>query len=95
MVLVRLALRKLLKCESIAAAGYWCESCQKNDEEINLRYIMVVRVSDASAEAYVSSFNDEAEKIILADEMDNLKSQEGEGNPYEIEAIYLDSTPLE
>lgn len=38
---------------------------------------MVVRVSDASGEAYVSVFNEEAEKIVgcSADELDNLKSQ--------------------
>lgn len=38
---------------------------------------MVVRVSDASGEAYVSVFNDEAEKIVgcSADELDKLKSQ--------------------
>lgn len=38
---------------------------------------MVVRVSDASGEAYVSVFNEEAEKIVgcSADELDSLKSQ--------------------
>ncbi|XP_004508670.1 replication protein A 70 kDa DNA-binding subunit B [Cicer arietinum] len=67
-------------------AGYWCESCQKNDEQCNLRYIMVARVSDASGEAYISAFNEEAEKIIgcSADELDSLKSQEGEDNPYQM-----------
>lgn len=65
-------------------AGYWCESCQKNDAECNLRYIMVAKVSDASGEAFISTFNEEAEKIIgcPAEELDNLRSQDGEENPY-------------
>ncbi|KEH32027.1 putative replication factor A protein [Medicago truncatula] len=67
-------------------AGYWCESCQKNDAECNFRYIMVAKVSDASGEAFVSTFNEEAEKIIgcPAEELDNLKSQDGEENPYDM-----------
>lgn len=38
---------------------------------------MVVRVSDESGEAWISVFNNEAEKIIgcSADELDKLKSQ--------------------
>lgn len=38
---------------------------------------MVVKVSDASGEAWLSTFNEQAEKIIgcSADELDNLKSQ--------------------
>ena len=41
------------------------------------RYILVVRASDASGEAYISTFNEEAERIIgcSADELDKLKSQ--------------------
>lgn len=41
------------------------------------RYIMVVKVADASGEAWVSVFNEQAEKIIgcSADELDILKSQ--------------------
>lgn len=60
-------------------SGYWCESCQKNDDECNLRYIMVLKVSDSSGEAWISTFNDEAEKIVgcSADELDKLKSGEG------------------
>lgn len=44
---------------------------------VPFRYIMVVKVSDASGEAYISVFNDEAEKIVgcSADELDNLKQQ--------------------
>ncbi|KAK4487359.1 hypothetical protein RD792_006019 [Penstemon davidsonii] len=59
-------------------SGYWCESCQKNEQECSLRYIMVVKVSDASDEAYLSVFNDQAEKIIgcAADELDMLKSDD-------------------
>ncbi|KAF2312864.1 hypothetical protein GH714_040918 [Hevea brasiliensis] len=65
--------------------GYWCEGCQKNDAECSLRYIMVVKVSDASGEGWVSAFNEEAEKIIgcSADELDKLKSEE-EGSSYQL-----------
>lgn len=65
------------KVTEAIGSGYWCEGCQKNDEECNLRYIMVVRVSDASGEAWFSTFNEEAERIIgcSADELDQLKSQ--------------------
>ncbi|KAL2321509.1 hypothetical protein Fmac_025888 [Flemingia macrophylla] len=71
--------------ESIGS-GYWCEGCQKSDEQCRLRYIMVAKVCDASGEAFVSVFNDEAEKIVgcPADELDDLKSQEGEDNPYQL-----------
>ncbi|RDX97660.1 Replication protein A 70 kDa DNA-binding subunit B, partial [Mucuna pruriens] len=71
--------------ESIGS-GYWCEGCQKSDEECSLRYIMVARVCDASGEGYISVFNEEAEKIVgcSADDLDNLKSQEGEDNPYQL-----------
>ena len=39
---------------------------------------MVAKVSDASGEAWVSTFNQQAEKIIgcSADELDKLKSQQ-------------------
>jgi replication factor A1 len=38
---------------------------------------MVVKVTDASGEAFISTFNEEAEKIIgcSADELDSLRSQ--------------------
>ncbi|XP_021660871.2 replication protein A 70 kDa DNA-binding subunit B [Hevea brasiliensis] len=64
--------------------GYWCEGCQKNDTECSLRYILVVKVSDASGEGWVSVFN-EAEKIIgcSADELDKLKSEK-EGSSYQL-----------
>ena len=41
------------------------------------RYIMVVKVSDASGEAWLSLFNEQAERIFgySADELDKLKSQ--------------------
>lgn len=41
------------------------------------RYILVARVTDASGEAYLSLFNEEAERVIgcSADELDKLKSQ--------------------
>ncbi|XP_051115840.1 replication protein A 70 kDa DNA-binding subunit B [Andrographis paniculata] len=63
-------------------AGYWCEGCQKNEQDCNLRYIMVVKVSDATGEAYFSVFNEQAEKIIgcTADELNELRSQDGESS---------------
>ncbi|CDY23091.1 BnaC07g30960D [Brassica napus] len=66
-------------------SGYWCESCQKKDEECRLRYIMVVKVSDSTGEAWFSSFNDEAEKIIgcSADELNKLRSEGGEVNEFQ------------
>lgn len=72
------------KVTEAIGSGYWCEGCQKNEEECSLRYIMVAKISDASGEAWVSTFNEQAEKIIgcPADELDMLKSQEGEENLY-------------
>ncbi|XP_013625590.1 PREDICTED: replication protein A 70 kDa DNA-binding subunit B [Brassica oleracea var. oleracea] len=66
-------------------SGYWCEGCQKKDEECSLRYIMAVKVSDSTGEAWFSAFNDEAEKMIgcTADELNVLKSEEGEGNEFQ------------
>ncbi|XP_062169595.1 replication protein A 70 kDa DNA-binding subunit B [Alnus glutinosa] len=73
------------KVTEALGAGYWCEGCQKNEEECNLRYIMVVKVSDASGEAYLSAFNEDAEKIVgcSADELEKLKSQVGEENSFQ------------
>ncbi|KAL3640500.1 Replication protein A 70 kDa DNA-binding subunit B [Castilleja foliolosa] len=70
------------KVTEAVESGYWCEGCQKNDAESSLRYIMVVKVSDASGEAYLSVFNEQAEKIIgcTADELNELKSQDGDGS---------------
>nr|AGT15869.1 replication protein [Saccharum hybrid cultivar R570] len=61
-------------------SGYWCEGCQKNDSECSLRYIMVLKVSDPTGEAWVSVFNEHAEKIIgcSADELDRIRKEEGE-----------------
>ncbi|CAH8305494.1 unnamed protein product [Eruca vesicaria subsp. sativa] len=66
-------------------SGYWCEGCQKKDEECSLRYIMVVKVSDSTGEVWFSSFNDEAEKIIgcSADELNKLRSEGGEVNEFQ------------
>ncbi|XP_023530839.1 replication protein A 70 kDa DNA-binding subunit B [Cucurbita pepo subsp. pepo] len=74
------------KVTDAIGSGYWCESCQKNDEECSLRYIMVVRVSDASCEAWLSTFNAEAERIVgcTAEELDGLKSQIGEEASYQL-----------
>ncbi|KAL8130385.1 hypothetical protein V2J09_019540 [Rumex salicifolius] len=67
-------------------SGYWCEGCQKNDSECSLRYILVVKMSDASGEGWVSAFNEQAEIIIgcSAEELDKLRSQDGEENPYQL-----------
>ncbi|KAL2935356.1 Replication protein A 70 kDa DNA-binding subunit B [Bienertia sinuspersici] len=72
------------KVTEAIGSGYWCEACQKNDEECNLRYIMNAKISDASGEAWVSTFNDQAQRILgcPADEFDKLK-QEGEENAYQ------------
>ncbi|KAJ6795411.1 replication protein A 70 kDa DNA-binding subunit B [Iris pallida] len=61
-------------------SGYWCEACSKSDENCSLRYIMVVKVSDPSGEAWLSIFNEHAEQIIgcTADELDRIKSEEGD-----------------
>ncbi|XP_047338059.1 replication protein A 70 kDa DNA-binding subunit B [Impatiens glandulifera] len=75
------------KVTEAIGSGYWCEGCQKNDDECNLRYIMVAKVSDASGEAWLSTFNEQAEKIIghSADDLDKMKSQEmGEGNQFQM-----------
>ncbi|XAR63809.1 hypothetical protein NMG60_11023902 [Bertholletia excelsa] len=74
------------KVTDAVGSGYWCEGCQKNYDECSLRYIMVVKAADASGEAWLSVFNEQAEKIIgcSADELDKMKSQEGEGNPYQM-----------
>ncbi|KAL7223112.1 hypothetical protein ACSBR1_024732 [Camellia fascicularis] len=74
------------KVTEAIGSGYWCEGCQKNDEECSLRYIMVVKVSDASGEAWLSVFNEQAEIIVgcSADVLDNLKSQEGEKHSFQL-----------
>ncbi|CAF1924366.1 unnamed protein product [Brassica napus] len=65
--------------------GYWCEGCQKKDEECCLRYIIEVKVSDSTGEAWFSAFNVEAEKMIgcTNDELNMLKSEEGEANEFQ------------
>ncbi|KAK3008680.1 hypothetical protein RJ639_014972 [Escallonia herrerae] len=74
------------KVTEAIGSGYWCEGCQKNDEECCLRYILASKLSDSSGEAWVSAFNEQAEKIIgcSADELDKMKSQEGEGNHFQL-----------
>ncbi|CAN6585055.1 unnamed protein product [Malus baccata var. baccata] len=73
------------KVTEAIGSGYWCEGCQKNDEECSLRYISVARVTDVSGETYLSLFNDEAERVIgcSADELDKLKSQDGDENEFQ------------
>ncbi|KAL4362922.1 hypothetical protein GQ457_04G015810 [Hibiscus cannabinus] len=73
------------KVTEAIGSGYWCEGCQKNDEECNLRYIMVSKISDPRGEAWVSAFNEEAEKIVgcSAEELDKLKSELGDIDGYQ------------
>ncbi|KAK8686235.1 hypothetical protein V6N13_125262 [Hibiscus sabdariffa] len=73
------------KVTEAIGSGYWCEGCQKNDEECNLRYIMVSKISDTRGEAWVSAFNEEAEKIVgcSAGELDKLKSELGDIDGYQ------------
>ena len=49
-----------------------------------IRYIMAVKVSDSTGEAWFSAFNDEAEKMIgcTADELNILKSEVRKLRPY-------------
>ncbi|XP_057519872.1 replication protein A 70 kDa DNA-binding subunit B [Amaranthus tricolor] len=74
------------KVTEAIGSGYWCEGCQKNEAECNLRYVLNAKISDASGEAWVSTFNEQAEKLIgcSADELDKLKSQDGEENLYQM-----------
>ncbi|KAG0477209.1 hypothetical protein HPP92_013612 [Vanilla planifolia] len=68
------------KVTDAIGSGYWCEACQKNADQCSLRYIMVMKASDSSGEAWFSVFNEQAEKIIgcTADELDRIKSEEGD-----------------
>nr|CAB3496670.1 unnamed protein product [Digitaria exilis] len=68
------------KVTEAIGGGYWCEGCNKNDAECSLRYIMVIKVSDPTGEAWVSVFNEHAEKIIgcSADELDQIRKEEGD-----------------
>ncbi|KAK4479925.1 hypothetical protein RD792_012977 [Penstemon davidsonii] len=74
------------KVTEAVESGFWCEGCQKNVQDCSLRYIMVVKVSDASGEAYLSVFNDQAEKIIgcSADELNLLKSEDTDNSSYQM-----------
>ncbi|KAL1541691.1 Replication protein A 70 kDa DNA-binding subunit B [Salvia divinorum] len=70
------------KVTEAVGSGYWCEGCQKNEDDCSLRYIMAVKVSDASGEAFVSVFNEQAEKMIgcTADELNEIKLNDGEAS---------------
>ncbi|KAK4782483.1 hypothetical protein SAY86_016585 [Trapa natans] len=74
------------KVTEAIGSGFWCEGCQKNDESCSLRYIMALKATDASGDAWLSTFNDEAENIIgcSADELDELRSQDSEDNGYQL-----------
>eukprot|EP01018_Ginkgo_biloba_P010292 Gb_17349 [translate_table: standard] len=68
-------------------SGYWCEGCQKHEDECNLRYIMVVKASDSTGEAWLSAFNEHAEQILghTADELATIRSEEPDQKSYQIE----------
>ncbi|XP_057871294.2 replication protein A 70 kDa DNA-binding subunit B [Cryptomeria japonica] len=68
-------------------SGYWCEGCQKHEDESSLRYIMVVKASDSSGEAWLSVFNEHAEQILghTADELAAIKSKEADEKAYQME----------
>ncbi|XP_047971793.1 replication protein A 70 kDa DNA-binding subunit B-like [Salvia hispanica] len=70
------------KVTEAVGSGYWCEGCQKNEDVCSLRYIMAVKVSDASGEAFISVFNDQADKMIgcTADELNEIKLHDGEAS---------------
>ncbi|XP_068654082.1 replication protein A 70 kDa DNA-binding subunit B [Aristolochia californica] len=73
------------KVTEALGSGYWCEGCQKNDAESSLRYILVVKISDPTGEAWVSVFNEQAEKIIgcTADELERMKSETEDGKLFQ------------
>lgn len=68
-------------------SGYWCEGCQKHETECSLRYIMVVKASDSSGEAWLSVFSDQAEQILqhTADELAAIRSEEADQKAFQIE----------
>ncbi|KAJ4767487.1 Replication protein A 70 kDa DNA-binding subunit A [Rhynchospora pubera] len=68
------------KVSEATESGYWCESCGKSDDQCSLRYIMILKVSDPTGEAWLSVFNEQAEKIIgcSADELERIKNEEGD-----------------
>ncbi|TVU47936.1 hypothetical protein EJB05_07554 [Eragrostis curvula] len=68
------------KVTDAIGSGYWCEGCQKNDNECSLRYIMNIKVSDPTGEAWISVFNEHAERIIgcSADKLDQIRKEEGD-----------------
>ncbi|KAL1566380.1 Replication protein A 70 kDa DNA-binding subunit B [Salvia divinorum] len=70
------------KVTEAVGSGYWCEGCQKNEDGCSLRYIMAVKVSDASGEAFISVFNDQADKMIgcMADKLNEIKLHGGEAS---------------
>ncbi|KAI3685030.1 hypothetical protein L6452_34261 [Arctium lappa] len=74
------------KVTEAIGSGYWCEGCQKNEEDCSLRYILAAKFSDATGGAWFSVFNNEAEKIIgcSADELDKMKSQ-GDGSDFQLQ----------
>ncbi|KAH9322348.1 hypothetical protein KI387_016987, partial [Taxus chinensis] len=68
-------------------SGYWCEGCQKHEDESSLRYILVVKASDSSGEAWLSVFSEQAEQILghTADELAAIKSEEADEKAFQME----------
>ncbi|KAF6165037.1 hypothetical protein GIB67_000621 [Kingdonia uniflora] len=66
------------KVTETIGSGYWCESCQKDDADSSLRYVMAMKIFDPSGEAWVSVFNEQATSIMgcSADELEKMKSQD-------------------
>ncbi|XP_023762103.1 replication protein A 70 kDa DNA-binding subunit B [Lactuca sativa] len=83
------------KVTEAIGSGFWCEGCQKNEDNCSLKYILAAKFSDVSGGAWFSVFNDEAEKIIgcSADELDSLKSQ-GDGSDYQLQLKKATWVPL-
>ncbi|XP_008804913.2 replication protein A 70 kDa DNA-binding subunit B-like [Phoenix dactylifera] len=59
-------------------SGYWCEKCNAI-VQCCLRYVMEVKISDHSGDAWVTVFNEVAEELIgcTAEELARIKASEG------------------
>jgi len=79
-----------------SSTSYWCEGCQKHSEKCNRRYILLAKLSDATGEAWISAFNEQAEQILgrSAEDLSLLRSQVGEGKEYEAALCKAQWAPL-
>lgn len=73
--------------EDLGSSKFWCEGCQKLFDGCNRRYMLTVKVSDFSGEAWVSAFNEQSEHILgnTADQLAEIRSQDGEMKAYNAE----------